>query len=468
MNMQSSNLGSAHYAPQNYGRQGSSGNISGGGSSSNSTYSGVGGAGGGGSGGLHNRSGEEEFVMESDDFPALPGSSSSSAQQKPSGNSGNVGTSRNVGNNGVDVGNGNKDQQQLLNRGLSGMASSHLSVGAGNSMPSGSNSKSGSASQSYFSGGSGSSSILDAPSGAKGGSGVAGTGGATEQQQQQNKPISSSDLKSIAAAVTLLQQRYQQQMAHASPKDLKFGMGGLLEIIKSSENSGADHTGSNSGDRDVSVLALGSDLTTFGLNLNSQDPLFPKFLSPFNDQPIMAPNPPFNVPQCYVSHPPTLKAEHLLKVQLETLFHMFYTMPRDILQAYAAQELYRRSWRFHETLKLWLKKRVPDEVAQSNTPNMPWACFDVSDWQVKSYTPPPQSGADVTSGFLSEEAVRVKGGSAQAGAPIAAGSNIGGAQNNGPPVTVGGGAMVQPNGNGQYQQQQQPPPGGGVVGGHHS
>ena len=41
---------------------------------------------------------------------------------------------------------------------------------------------------------------------------------------------------------------------------------------------------------------------------------------------------------------------------LETLFYIFYNMPRDTLQAYAATELYNRDWRYHKDLKLWFTK----------------------------------------------------------------------------------------------------------------
>ena len=66
--------------------------------------------------------------------------------------------------------------------------------------------------------------------------------------------------------------------------------------------------------------------------------------------------PQFQLPMCYYLHPPALKTGHLSKFQLETLFHIFYALPKDVLQAYSAQELYSRQWRYHAELKLWFKK----------------------------------------------------------------------------------------------------------------
>lgn len=42
----------------------------------------------------------------------------------------------------------------------------------------------------------------------------------------------------------------------------------------------------------------------------------------------------------------------------ETLFYIFYGLPREQVQEAAAQDLYSRGWRFHKELKLWLTKDV--------------------------------------------------------------------------------------------------------------
>jgi len=66
---------------------------------------------------------------------------------------------------------------------------------------------------------------------------------------------------------------------------------------------------------------------------------------------------------CYYNQPPVLKMTHLSKFHLETLFYIFYSMPKDVLQAYAAQELYAREWRYHGELKLWLKRASAADAA---------------------------------------------------------------------------------------------------------
>jgi CCR4-NOT transcription complex subunit 2 len=179
--------------------------------------------------------------------------------------------------------------------------------------------------------------------------------------------------------------------ATAVTKEQKFGLMGLLDVIRYT-------------DKDINTLALGTDLTTFGLNLNSSDSLFPSFSSPFTDT-AQVPEPQFNTPACYMMHPPSLKSEHLSKFQIETLFYMFYAMPKDILQACASQELYRRDWRYHAELRVWLKPRAPQELMQSH-PNVQFVFFDSGAWETRLFTTPHRG--NIAAGLLSEEEVRVK------------------------------------------------------------
>lgn len=56
-------------------------------------------------------------------------------------------------------------------------------------------------------------------------------------------------------------------------------------------------------DPDLSSLALGIDLTTLGLNLNSPDNLHKTFGSPWSDEPVKG-EPEHVVPECYYSKSP--------------------------------------------------------------------------------------------------------------------------------------------------------------------
>ena len=113
---------------------------------------------------------------------------------------------------------------------------------------------------------------------------------------------------------------------------------------------------------------------------------------------------------CYYMQAPALKTGHLSKFQLETLFYIFYALPKDVLQAYAAQELYTREWRFHGELKLWFKRATAADGAPNNataaSSQQQFLFFDITSWERRLFN--GSMSQNVTQGFLSEEEVRVK------------------------------------------------------------
>lgn len=52
----------------------------------------------------------------------------------------------------------------------------------------------------------------------------------------------------------------------------------------------------------------------------------------------------------------------------ETLFCIFYQMPRDIMQELAAQELTARDWRWHKLLRQWLQKDTREANTNTSVP----------------------------------------------------------------------------------------------------
>lgn len=162
----------------------------------------------------------------------------------------------------------------------------------------------------------------------------------------------------------------------------KYGLLGILKVIKMT-------------DPDLNTLALGMDLTTLGLNLNSPECLYTTFGSPWSDAPARK-ELEYNLPPCYYMNPPQLKTAHLQKFSLETLFYIFYNMPRDTLQACAAAELYNRNWKYHRELKTWF-------LLQEEEGRHRWVCFDLTVWEKR----PIDHHVDQEQ-FLTEDDVRVK------------------------------------------------------------
>lgn len=150
----------------------------------------------------------------------------------------------------------------------------------------------------------------------------------------------------------------------------RFGLLGLLNVIKMT-------------DPDLNILSLGVNLIGLGFNLNASEPLYPTFSSLLGDHPSQGAEPLYNLPSCYNFPSPTIPP--LSKIGTfsdETLFYIFYAMPRDGLQEAAAQELFKRNWRYHKELKVWVTKE-PGTEAISKTPTFErgvYLFFDPTTW----------------------------------------------------------------------------------------
>ncbi|KAF8396678.1 hypothetical protein HHK36_018303 [Tetracentron sinense] len=189
-----------------------------------------------------------------------------------------------------------------------------------------------------------------------------------QYQQQQNQ----SQFRLQQMPAVSLSYRDQgiksMQVTQAAPD--RFGLLGLLSVIRMS-------------DPDLTSLALGIDLTTLGLNLNSTDNLHKTFGSPWSDEPAKG-EPDYNVPECYYAkQPPVLHQGYFSKFQLETLFYIFYSMPKDEAQLYAANELNNRGWFYHKEHRLWFTRVANIEpLVQTNTHERgSYHCFDPNTWE---------------------------------------------------------------------------------------
>ncbi|PSR90020.1 NOT transcription complex subunit like [Actinidia chinensis var. chinensis] len=207
------------------------------------------------------------------------------------------------------------------------------------------------------------------------------------------RPLNSSNTVSDMGSYDQLIQQYQQhqnqnqfrlqQMSNQLYRDQgvktmqaaqvasdPFGLLGLLSVIRMS-------------DPDLTSLALGIDLTTLGLNLNSAENLHKTFGSPWSDEPAKG-DPEFSLPQCYnAKQPPALTQSCFSKIPLDTVFYIFYSMPKDEAQLYAANELYNRGWFYHRELRLWfIRVSNMEPLVKTNTYERgSYICFDPNTWE---------------------------------------------------------------------------------------
>eukprot|EP01018_Ginkgo_biloba_P016455 Gb_41036 [translate_table: standard] len=193
------------------------------------------------------------------------------------------------------------------------------------------------------------------------------------QQYQHHQTQSQFRLHQMSAVGQSAREQGLKSMQGLQAPPDRFGLLGLLSVIRMS-------------DPDLTTLALGIDLTTLGLNLNSRENLYKTFGSPWSDAPAKG-DPEYTLPQCYViQQAPRLQQGYFSKFQQETLFYIFYSMPNDEAQIYAANELYSRGWFYHRELRLWFI-RVPDvePLVKTNTYERgSYIYFDPNTWETSS------------------------------------------------------------------------------------
>ncbi|PKI31173.1 probable NOT transcription complex subunit VIP2 isoform X1 [Punica granatum] len=190
-------------------------------------------------------------------------------------------------------------------------------------------------------------------------------------QQYQNQNQSQFRLQQLSAVNQPFREQGIKPIQATQSAPDPFGLLGLLSIVRLS-------------DPDLASLALGIDLTTLGLSLNSAEDLHKTFGSPWSDEPSKG-DPEFSVPQCYYAkQPPTLHQGYFSKFTVETLFYIFYSMPKDEAQLYAANELHNRGWLYHKDLRLWLT-RVPniEPLVKTNTyERASYHCLDPNTFEI--------------------------------------------------------------------------------------
>ncbi|KAI9792218.1 MAG: CCR4-NOT transcription complex subunit 2 [Candelina submexicana] len=155
-----------------------------------------------------------------------------------------------------------------------------------------------------------------------------------QQQRRQSHPSQSQQQQAfgneLVDSPAQVQTPESVPLSQMSELD-RFGLAGLLSAIRNDNP-------------DRSSLAIGQDLMTLGLDLNQPEygnsPLYPNFGSPFAEQNSKMIEPDFNLPPCYAVHNVPSMPAKITGFADESLFFIFYTMTRDVMQVAVAEELY--------------------------------------------------------------------------------------------------------------------------------
>lgn len=184
-------------------------------------------------------------------------------------------------------------------------------------------------------------------------------------------PYAPRDAKQYAESPIEIEQK---MLSHTTSQTMSgqdaYGLLGLLNVV-------------NMSNQNLTLLSIGSDLTGLGLNLNSQECLYSTFSSPWADAPSSK-EIDYRLPQCYYLPPGTPSSPPKFEsLSDETLFYIFYSMPRDVMQDMASEELYKRNWRYLKDLKTWITKDTSVELL-AKTPTYErgfYLYFDAVAWE---------------------------------------------------------------------------------------
>jgi CCR4-NOT transcription complex subunit 2 len=93
----------------------------------------------------------------------------------------------------------------------------------------------------------------------------------------------------------------------------------------------------------------------------------------------------FALPPCYsVANIQPLQSR-IPSFSDETLFYIFYSMPRDIMQELVAEELMGRKWRYHKVERCWLTRDDtypgPVDVERGVSERGVYLWWDAANWK---------------------------------------------------------------------------------------
>eukprot|EP00912_Choanoflagellata_sp_UC4_P001566 UC4_evm7s991 len=204
------------------------------------------------------------------------------------------------------------------------------------------------------------------------------------QQQLHSQQHISRQFQQSSGQQQQQQQQQQRPQSDCGTSDNTYGLIGLLGLIQSS---------SPKYNPDLHALALGSDLTTLGLNLNSPEPLYPGFSSPWSESGNQrSKQPDFQLPDCYHVKQTALMPprQRMKNMSDDALFYAFYTSPGDVAQTAAANVLFSRDWRYHKKHEVWITRAMGVEPVTQNAQfeRGPYIYFDPRTWKktVKEFT----------------------------------------------------------------------------------
>lgn len=170
------------------------------------------------------------------------------------------------------------------------------------------------------------------------------------------------------------EQSLQQILDGMSPQD-RWGLAGLNAAFQGPDDFRRS-------------LAVGQDLTDLGLRIDDPEPFLKTWTGPFASPDAAPPRPlndDFSIPSCYSVQNVVPLRGRITCFSDETLFYIFYTQVKDIMQELVAEELMGRKWRFHIPMGMWMTRdenaQPPVEVEPGISESGTYWWWDFKAWQ---------------------------------------------------------------------------------------
>lgn len=139
---------------------------------------------------------------------------------------------------------------------------------------------------------------------------------------------------------------------------------------------------------DIRSLTIGHDIHELGLDMRQSESLHSTYMGPFASNNGPPPRPldsEYHLPSCYTVQNVVPLQQRINGFTEETLFYIFYSSPRDIMQEWVAEELMTRKWRFHMREKMWVTRdetaQAPVEVEQGVSESGVYIWWDWQNWK---------------------------------------------------------------------------------------
>ncbi|SCU65875.1 ccr4-not transcription complex subunit 2 [Trypanosoma equiperdum] len=251
-----------------------------------------------------------------------------------------------------------------------------------------------------------------------------------QQQQQQQAQLQQQQQQQQQQLQQQQQQQAQQQQQQQQPRgrvavEGPYGLLALPNLIQHPVNAEKSDSAA------FLYLTRGFELNSLGINVAQQRPLHPTLASIALERPEVPVIPEYRIPECYKQARPRQPTFRMLqKYKNETLFYIFYSMPRDLLQTVAAKVLVSRGWCFHKARHQWMRRVVQNE----------YEVFNQNAWKLENEEMHQLNASDllrdIPDSFLA--APGTTGTGAAAPPPTSTNSNSSGNNNNNNSSVVGG------------------------------